>query len=64
MICGPALSLYSSWYVESITPLPKDIVIVFDRSQSMGTKRMRTAVEAAKTLIGTLNPSDRVGWRD
>ena len=51
---------FRSWYVETAAPQPKDIVIVFDRSESMGTKRMRTAQEAAKTLIGTFNPSDRV----
>ena len=47
--------------METATALPKDTVIVFDRSESMDDERMRTAKESAKTLIGTLNPSDRVG---
>ncbi|KAI0207775.1 hypothetical protein LSAT2_007517 [Lamellibrachia satsuma] len=50
-----------SWYVETATPLPKDIVIVFDRSESMDDERMRAAKESAKTLIGTLNPNHRIG---
>ena len=48
-------------YVETATPTPKDIVIVLDRSESMTQSGIwRLAQEAAKTVIGTLNPNDRV----
>ncbi|ELU01004.1 hypothetical protein CAPTEDRAFT_222126 [Capitella teleta] len=57
---------FRPWYVEAATPEPKDVVIVIDVSGSMGgTHNKRTllsiAKEAAKTVIATLNPNDRVG---
>ena len=50
------------WYVEAATVIPKDIVVAIDRSGSMGGKKnmMSIAREAAKTVVGTLNPNDRV----
>ena len=54
--------VYRPWYVEASTPVPKDIIIIIDRSGSMNDdNHMSTAKEAAKTVIGTLNPNDRVG---
>ena len=52
---------YRPWYVETATPEPKDVVVVIDRSGSMGTSRMNIAKEAAITVLSTMNPRDRVG---
>lgn len=52
---------FRPYYVETVTPTPKDLVLVLDRSESMKTFNiMNLAKEAAKTVIGTLNPNDRV----
>ena len=49
------------WYVETATPAPKDLVLVIDTSGSMEkNNRMFIAREAAKTVVNTLNPNDRV----
>ena len=57
VICVPR-----PWYVEAATVIPKDIVVAIDRSGSMGRNKsmMSIAREAAKTVVGTLNPNDRV----
>lgn len=60
--------LFRPWYVETASPTPKDIVIVIDKSGSMefeynmhaGRYLMAIAKEAAKTVLDTLNPKDRV----
>ena len=55
------------WYVETITAVPKDIVVAMDVSNSMdlsfatsGKTYLNLAKEAVQTLISTLNPEDRV----
>ena len=53
------------WYVQGISPEPKDIVIVIDRSSSMtethgGKTLMEIAVGAASTVLDSVNPKDRV----
>ena len=54
-------SISRPWYVETATPIPKDIVVVLDRSGTMSHgQSMKTAKDAAKTVVGTLNPKDRV----
>ncbi len=52
---------FRPFYVETATPDPKDVVLVFDRSESMHFgDRIKVAKEAAKTFLSTLNPNDRV----
>lgn len=51
---------FRPWYVETATPEPKDVVLVIDTSGSMGTALMNVAREAAKTVLSTMNPRDRV----
>lgn len=51
---------FRPWYVETATPEPKDVVLVIDRSGSMVTALMDVAKEAAKTVLSTMNPRDRV----
>ncbi len=51
--------------METYTPVPKDVVIVLDKSGSMssmhdGLHLMDIAKEAAYTVLDTLNPNDRV----
>ena len=49
------------WYVEAATPIPKDIVVVLDSSGTMSHgQSMKMAKDAAKTVVTTLNPKDRV----
>ncbi|XP_078384872.1 VWFA and cache domain-containing protein 1-like [Oculina patagonica] len=52
---------FRPFYVETATPEPKDVVLVIDKSGSMSLKRMPVAKEAAKTLLSTMNPRDRIG---
>ncbi|KAK3750190.1 hypothetical protein QZH41_015424, partial [Actinostola sp. cb2023] len=57
---------YRPWYVATATPEPKHVVIVIDVSGSMGSyyegeTRMQLARQAAKTVLDTLNPRDKVG---
>lgn len=71
-LCGsarpsPFLSLSSRpWFVETSSPSPKDVVIVIDSSESMGTADsdgrdpLDIAKEAAKSVLGTFNLNDRV----
>lgn len=51
---------FRPWYVETATPEPKDVVLVIDTSGSMTTALMNVAREAAKTVLNTMNPRDRV----
>lgn len=47
--------------MQAITPTPKDIVLVIDRSGSMKKfDRMKSTKNAAITVLNTLNPNDRV----
>lgn len=52
---------FRPFYVETATPEPKDVVLVIDRSGSMSGTRLKLAKEAAKTVLRTMNPRDRVG---
>ena len=54
------LSIVRPWYVETATPIAKDLVLVIDSSGSMKGDSMMIAREAAKTVVETLNPNDRV----
>jgi hypothetical protein len=65
------IALFRPWYVEAATPDAKDVVLVKDISESMdeihetpseSLKLLDIAKEAAKTVIKTLNPNDRVGY--
>ncbi|XP_070571541.1 VWFA and cache domain-containing protein 1-like [Ptychodera flava] len=55
------------WYVETATPEPKNLVIVLQKSASMSERidgdktLMKVAIEAAITVLDTMNPSDRIG---
>ena len=52
---------YRPWYAEAATPNLKDVVLVIDKSGSMEEHGiMDLAKEAAKTVMLTLNPNDRV----
>ena len=51
---------FRPWYVETATPEPKDVVLVIDTSGSMLSALMNVAKEAAKTVLNTMNPRDRV----
>lgn len=42
--------------------LPKDVVVVLDRSGSMSGKKIRQAKEAARFIFRNLNPSDRFNF--
>ena len=54
---------FRPFYVETATPEPKDVVLVIDHSGSMGAQaRMSAAKEAAKTVLKTMNPRDRVSF--
>ena len=54
--------------METASPEPKDVVIVVDKSGSMGFEAskhngqylMDIAKDAAQTVLATLNPKDRV----
>ncbi len=54
---------FRPWYVETATPEPKDVILVIDTSGSMGTTFMKIAKEAAKTVLNTMNPRDRVSTK-
>lgn len=52
---------FRPFYVETATPEPKDVVLVIDHSGSMRGESLRVAKEAAKTVLRTMNPRDRIG---
>ena len=58
--CGSYDPRFRPFYVETATPEPKDVVLVIDHSGSMSGSRMIVAKEAAKTVLRTMNPRDRV----
>ena len=58
--CSSYDNRFRPWYVETATPIPKHVVIVIDKSGSMGTSLMKIAKDAAKTVLDTLNPRDKV----
>ena len=51
---------YRSWYVETASPVKKNLVIIIDRSGSMKGLRMKLAKDAAITVLDTLSPHDNV----
>ena len=51
---------FRPFYVETATPEPKDVVLVIDISGSMRGDQIIVAKEAAKTVLSTMNPRDRV----
>jgi len=54
---------FRPFYVETATPEPKDVVLVIDHSGSMAAwERMIAAKEAAKIVLKTMNPRDRVSF--
>ena len=59
--CGSYDPRFRPFYVETATPEPKDVVLVIDHSGSMSGERLRVAKEAAKTVLRTMNPRDKVG---
>ena len=59
--------MHRPWYVEAMTPEAKDVVIILDISGSMrstipehGTTYLQLAQTAAISVLGSLNPIDRV----
>ncbi|XP_068702229.1 VWFA and cache domain-containing protein 1-like isoform X1 [Montipora foliosa] len=53
---------FKSWYVETASPVKKNVVIIIDRSASMRRlRRMELAKDAAITVLDTLSPQDNVG---
>ncbi|KAJ7392146.1 hypothetical protein OS493_013518 [Desmophyllum pertusum] len=52
---------FRPFYVETATPEPKDVVLVIDISGSMRGDQIIVAKEAAKTVLSTMNPRDRIG---
>ena len=69
LVANLLLVVLRPWYVETATPEPKDVVIVIDRSSVMQLQSssdqktlMDVATEAARTVVDTLTPNDRVSW--
>ena len=50
--------LCSPWYVEVATSVEKDVVILID--QSVASDVIDISKEAARTVLDTMNPNDRV----
>ena len=50
---------YRPFYVETATPEAKDVVLVIDTSSSMIGVGIAVAVEAANTVLETMNPKDK-----
>ena len=51
---------FRPFYVETATHESKDVVLVIDTSGSMHGNRITVAKAAAKTVLSTMNPRDRV----
>ncbi len=49
-----------SWYKETASPVNKDIVIVFDKSNSMKGSLMNQVKKAVVAVLESLGPNDRV----
>ncbi|XP_064640200.1 VWFA and cache domain-containing protein 1-like isoform X2 [Lineus longissimus] len=64
--CGSYDPRYRPWYVAAATPTKKEVVVVIDKSGSMGNTHsgitlMEIAKNAADTVLETLGPDDLVG---
>ncbi|XP_076811760.1 VWFA and cache domain-containing protein 1-like isoform X2 [Clavelina lepadiformis] len=62
--CDDYDNRFRPWYVQANVPVPKEVVVVIDKSGSMGRRHgsvtlMELAKSAAKTVISTLNPFDK-----
>lgn len=51
---------FRPFYVETATPEAKDVVLVIDTSASMDTTKLTGAIQAANTVLETMNPKDQV----
>jgi len=61
------LSLCRPWYSFAVS-IPKDLVILIDKSQSMtkpfgSSNRLKAAIKAATAVINSANPNDHVCLR-
>lgn len=59
------LPFYRKVYISAVSPVPKDIVIVIDRSGSMARLHgnrslLQITIDAVTSLLDTLNENDRV----
>ncbi len=52
--------IFRSWYKETASPVNKDIVIVFDKSNSMKGSLMNQVKKAIVAVLESLGPNDRV----
>ncbi|EDO46979.1 predicted protein [Nematostella vectensis] len=66
--CGSYDNRARPWYVDAAAPKPKNVVLVVDSSGSMAEKHtangktwLQMAIDAAKAVLDTLNPRDKVG---
>lgn len=50
---------FSNWFVEAATS-PKDLVILLDDSDDLGSKQWNTARATAAGLLGAMGPNDFV----
>lgn len=53
---------FRPFYVETATPEAKDVVLVIDTSASMDTTKLTGAIQAANTVLETMNPKDQVRY--
>ena len=51
---------FRSWYKETASPVNKDIVILFDKSNSMKGSLIDQAKQAVIAVLESLGPNDRV----
>ncbi|XP_013420890.1 VWFA and cache domain-containing protein 1 [Lingula anatina] len=57
---------FRSFYASAVSPVPKDVVLVLDTSDSMrtlhnGKTLMELAKQAARTVLDSLGPNDQIG---
>ena len=58
--CGRYDPRVRPFYLETATPEAKDVVLMIDTSHSMIGDKMKTAQEAARTVLSITNPRDQV----
>ncbi|XP_074609249.1 VWFA and cache domain-containing protein 1-like isoform X2 [Acropora palmata] len=59
--CGRYDPRVRPFYLETATPEAKDVVLMIDTSHSMIGDKMKTAQEAARTVLSITNPRDQIG---